>query len=161
MRNRPGKTELFKGRHFEQEIIILCVCWYLRYKLSYRDLAEMMAERGCQSLTQRFCAGCSVTHRSSTSAGVAFQCRQVRLGEWMRPMPRFATGGLISTGLSMRRARPSPSGSAHGATSPRPRHSSARPYVPRVARPRRLRWTDTQPLTGQFESFSSKGGLPR
>ena len=38
--------ELFKGRHFEREIIILCVRWYLRYKLSLRDLAEMMAERG-------------------------------------------------------------------------------------------------------------------
>jgi transposase-like protein len=46
MRNRPSKTDLFKGRHFEQEIIILSVRWYLRYKLSYRDLVEMMAERG-------------------------------------------------------------------------------------------------------------------
>jgi transposase-like protein len=41
-----GMEELFKGRHFEQQIIILCVRWYLRYKLSYRDLVEMMAERG-------------------------------------------------------------------------------------------------------------------
>jgi len=46
MRNRPSKNDLFKGRHFEQEIIVLCVRWYLRYKLSYRDLVEMMAERG-------------------------------------------------------------------------------------------------------------------
>ena len=37
---------LFKGRHFDQEIIVLCVRWYLRYKLSFRDLTEMMAERG-------------------------------------------------------------------------------------------------------------------
>jgi len=33
-------------RHFEREIIILCVRWYLRFKLSFRDLVEMMAERG-------------------------------------------------------------------------------------------------------------------
>lgn len=46
MRNRQSKSDLFKGRHFEQEIIVLCVRWYLRYKLSYRDLVEMMAERG-------------------------------------------------------------------------------------------------------------------
>lgn len=46
MRDRPSKSDLFNGRHFEQEIIILCVRWYLRYKLSYRDLVEMMAERG-------------------------------------------------------------------------------------------------------------------
>ena len=38
--------QLFKGRHFEREIIILCVRWYLRFKLSFRDLVEMMAERG-------------------------------------------------------------------------------------------------------------------
>lgn len=30
----------------EAEIILLCVRWYLRYALSYRDLEEMMAERG-------------------------------------------------------------------------------------------------------------------
>ena len=38
--------ELFAGRHFDREVIILCVRWYLRYKLSLRDLVEMMAERG-------------------------------------------------------------------------------------------------------------------
>jgi transposase, IS6 family len=36
----------FKWRHFEAEIILLCVRWYLRYALSYRDLEEMMVERG-------------------------------------------------------------------------------------------------------------------
>ena len=40
--------ELFSGRHFDREIIIRCVRWYLRYKLSFRDLVEMMAERGLQ-----------------------------------------------------------------------------------------------------------------
>jgi transposase-like protein len=37
---------LFAGRHFDRDMIILCVRWYLRYKLSLRDLVEMMAERG-------------------------------------------------------------------------------------------------------------------
>ena len=36
----------FKWRHFEAEIILLCVRWYLRYSLSYRDLKELMLERG-------------------------------------------------------------------------------------------------------------------
>lgn len=36
----------FKWRHFEREIILLNVRWYLRYALSYRDLEEMMRERG-------------------------------------------------------------------------------------------------------------------
>ena len=35
---------LFSGRHFDREVILLCVRWYLRYKLSLRDLVEMMAE---------------------------------------------------------------------------------------------------------------------
>jgi transposase, IS6 family len=36
----------FKWRHFEPAIILLCVRWYCRYQLSYRDLEEMMRERG-------------------------------------------------------------------------------------------------------------------
>lgn len=46
MGKRNRIEDRFKGRHFEREIIILCVRWYLRYKLSYRDLVEMMKERG-------------------------------------------------------------------------------------------------------------------
>ncbi|EDX82752.1 Integrase core domain protein [Synechococcus sp. PCC 7335] len=36
----------FKWRHFQSGIILLTVRWYLRYGLSYRDLEEMMLERG-------------------------------------------------------------------------------------------------------------------
>lgn len=38
--------DLFKGRYFDHEVIILCVRWYLRFKLSFRNLVEMMEERG-------------------------------------------------------------------------------------------------------------------
>ena len=38
--------ELFAGRHFDRDVILLCVRWYLRFKLSLRDLVEMMGERG-------------------------------------------------------------------------------------------------------------------
>jgi transposase, IS6 family len=38
----------FKWRHFHSNIILLCIRWYLRYSLSYRDLEEMMRERGLQ-----------------------------------------------------------------------------------------------------------------
>lgn len=43
---RESRPELFRGRHFRDEVIVLCVRWYLRYPLSYRNLEEMMAERG-------------------------------------------------------------------------------------------------------------------
>ena len=36
----------FKWRHFHGEVIMQCVRWYCKYGLSYRDLEEMMAERG-------------------------------------------------------------------------------------------------------------------
>jgi len=39
-------ADLFKGRHYEREIIVMCVRRYLRFKLSLRDLVEMMAEHG-------------------------------------------------------------------------------------------------------------------
>jgi putative transposase len=37
---------MFKGRHFDKSVILLCVRWYLAYNLSLRDLEEIMAERG-------------------------------------------------------------------------------------------------------------------
>jgi hypothetical protein len=38
--------DLFKGRQFDREIIVLCVRWYLWFKHSFRDPVEMLAERG-------------------------------------------------------------------------------------------------------------------
>src|SRR5215217_5195485 len=40
------RCTMFKGRHFDRSVILLCVRWYLAYSLSLRDLEEMMAERG-------------------------------------------------------------------------------------------------------------------
>ena len=36
----------FKGRHFPDEVILLCVRWYVRYPLAYDHVAELLAERG-------------------------------------------------------------------------------------------------------------------
>ncbi len=36
----------FKGSHFEREIILWGVRWYVAYPISYRQLEEMMGERG-------------------------------------------------------------------------------------------------------------------
>ena len=36
----------FKGRHFEGEVVLWAVRWYCRYGVSYRDLEQMMGERG-------------------------------------------------------------------------------------------------------------------
>ncbi len=37
---------MFKGRHFDRTVILLCVRCYLAYNPSLRNLEEMMAERG-------------------------------------------------------------------------------------------------------------------
>jgi len=36
----------FKRRHFQQDMILQSVRWYLAYSLSYRDIEELMQERG-------------------------------------------------------------------------------------------------------------------
>jgi transposase-like protein len=41
-----ARDPIYRRRRFQPEIIELCVRWYLTYRLSYRDLVEMMADRG-------------------------------------------------------------------------------------------------------------------
>ena len=44
--NLLSKPLVFKWKHFQSKIILQCVRWYLRYALTYRDLVEMLSERG-------------------------------------------------------------------------------------------------------------------
>src|ERR687894_176429 len=50
MRRRPRRVSAFNssfaGFRFPPDVIMLAVRWYLRYKLSYRDVEELLAERG-------------------------------------------------------------------------------------------------------------------
>src|SRR5215471_359192 len=46
MRRFVSVEALFSGRHFDRQIIILWVSWYTSFKLSFRDLVIMMADRG-------------------------------------------------------------------------------------------------------------------
>jgi transposase-like protein len=43
----------FKGSHFEQEVILCGVRWYVAYPMSYRQLEEMMEERGVELVPRR------------------------------------------------------------------------------------------------------------
>jgi hypothetical protein len=43
---KQSRLALFRGRHFEPEIIVTCVRWYLRFSLSLQNVEELMAERG-------------------------------------------------------------------------------------------------------------------
>ena len=60
----------FKWRHFQGDVILWAVRWYCRYPISYRDLEEMLAERGISvdhtTLDARF--GVAYAHRKSIAA---------------------------------------------------------------------------------------------
>ncbi len=59
----------FKWRHFQAEIMLLCVRWYLRYPLSYRGLEEMMREAGLAYRSHDDLAlSCKATHLNWRSA---------------------------------------------------------------------------------------------
>ena len=89
-----GIEQLFEGRHFDREVIILCVRWYLRFKLSLRDLVEMMAERGLALAHTTIMRG--DTHRSSRSAGSGSPRRSAGHGGWTRHTSKFEANGAIS-----------------------------------------------------------------
>jgi transposase-like protein len=59
-----ARPTLFRRRHFEDHVIVLCVRWYLRYCLTLRDLEELMAERGLAVDHSTSDAGCSGMRRS-------------------------------------------------------------------------------------------------
>nr|WP_260175345.1 MULTISPECIES: transposase [Paraburkholderia] len=42
----PGIAKVLKRLHYPLDVILMCVCWYVAYGLSLRNLEEMMAERG-------------------------------------------------------------------------------------------------------------------
>ena len=63
---------MFKGRHFDRSVILLCIRWYLAYDLSLRDLEEMMADVGFGRPCDDPSMGCPVL----TPLLQAFQCTQ-------------------------------------------------------------------------------------
>lgn len=46
MTREIARDPIYRRRRFEAELIELCVRWYITYRLSYRDLVAMVAERG-------------------------------------------------------------------------------------------------------------------
>ncbi len=115
----------FKWRHFEAEIILLCVRWYQRYALSYRDLEEMMRERG---------SACrSHDHLSLSSNGMLPNWRSAAVptskppmtpGAWMKRTSKSKRPGPISTEPSIRRETQGSSCSVRHET-PRPLNASS------------------------------------
>jgi transposase-like protein len=81
----PIARSAFAGFRFPPDVIVLSVRWYLRFGLSYRDVEELLTERGIQvdhvtvyRWVQRFTPLLATPHgRAATEPGTA--------GSWTRP----------------------------------------------------------------------------
>src|SRR5262245_52491182 len=96
-RKRPA---LFKRRHFEADVIILCVRRYLRFCLSFRDLEERMAERNLSvdhvtiwRWVQRYAPELERRCRRELR-------RPIDRGVWTRPTVAWQADGPIYIGRS-------------------------------------------------------------
>lgn len=74
MTRRTERDTIYRCHRFSAETIEFCVRWYTTYRLSYRDLAAMMAER---EVIRSGCLWRSLTRRTSTwcRALPATRCR--------------------------------------------------------------------------------------
>ena len=61
-----GTSSVFAGFRSPREVISVAVRWYLRYGLSYRDIEELLAERGVTVVCHHLTGGCSGSPRSSS-----------------------------------------------------------------------------------------------
>ena len=77
---------VFKRRRFPVEIILVCVRWYCKYGITYRDLAEMMQERGVEVDASTSFGKYSATHLSSRSASAGIRATARVPGGWTKPM---------------------------------------------------------------------------
>ena len=150
---RRCRHPMFKGRHFDQEIIILCVRWYVTYKLSYRDLAAMMLERGISVAPSTIFSGSNGTCPSSRSAGIDSLARSGGHGALTRPTSRSRANGVTYIERSTSRAVPSTSSCAKTAASLPPKPSSGRPS----SRMRTVRGLAIVP-SGCFGESTLRGG---
>jgi hypothetical protein len=75
----------FAGFRFRPEIIVLAVRWYLRFGLSYRDVEELLAERGSRSIMSLCSGGCSASRHCSSTRPDRAATRSATAGTSMRP----------------------------------------------------------------------------
>jgi transposase-like protein len=65
---------LFNGRHFDREVTVLSVRWYLRYKLSLRHLFEIMTELGLSLTPTIFAKALSKNANTGLAAVAPAEC---------------------------------------------------------------------------------------
>src|SRR4029453_19064646 len=123
----PVPWSAFAGFRFPPDVIVLAVRWYLWFGLSYRDVEELLAERGVEVTTSPSTGGCSGSRACSprlrARAGTPWEI----VGSWTRPTSRWPAAGAMSTVRSTSSARSSTCSSPRGATPGPPATSSSGP----------------------------------
>ena len=76
----------FKGSHFERDVILWGVRWYVAYPISYRQLEEMMDERGVEVDHSTLNRWGSNTFRCWRRNSARASVRSGPVGDWTRPM---------------------------------------------------------------------------
>jgi transposase-like protein len=76
----------FSGFRFPPEVIVVAVRWYLRFNLSYRDVEELLAERGVEVDHITVYGGCSASHHCSPTPPDSVATHPAIVGSWTRPM---------------------------------------------------------------------------
>ena len=92
-------TNPFKWRHYNAEIILLCVRWYLRYALSYRDLEEMMTERGLALVHTTIYRWVQDYAPELDKRSRPYLKKTNDPGAWMRPTSKSEGSGCICIAL--------------------------------------------------------------
>ncbi len=90
---------LYKWKHFSEEIIVQSVYWYLKYSLSYRDVQELLSERGikvCYTTIYKWIIQYSPIVSSRIKKKLI---KLMILGVLMKLMLKLMGSGLIFTGL--------------------------------------------------------------
>src|SRR3982751_6234099 len=97
----------FKGRHYEATLILQAVSWYLHYPLSYRDIEELLLERGLEvdhSTLNRWVLAYAPLIERRLRAFRKPHCGSIRVDE-----TSYEDGCVKSVLLSAGRHRPVPS----------------------------------------------------
>ncbi len=95
----------FSGRHYPTELILQTIRWYLRYSLSYRDLEEILEERGVEidhttpyRWVQEYAPQLEAEHRKRRKpCGTSWRMDETYIkvkGEWVYLYRAADTGGI-------------------------------------------------------------------
>lgn len=91
----------FKGKHFQQDVIIVAVGYYLRYNLSYREVQELLYDRGvdvCHTTIYRW-------YKNTVKSSIISGKRKINSpsihGKWMKRTSKLKENGIICIEPSM------------------------------------------------------------